>query len=60
MDTMESWCHSQAQELTEEQVTAARYLESRGKRFMVDFGTENAVKLADQLFQKECEQVLRS
>lgn len=33
---------------------SAAYLESKGFKFMVDYGTENAVDFAARLMQREC------
>lgn len=58
-DPAELVCTEHGWELTDEQVTASRFLESRGLRFMCEFGTANAVELADALFKKECEEAKR-
>lgn len=41
--------------VTEAQMIAGRYLESRGLKFCIDFGYENVIEFADTLFAKECE-----
>ena len=45
-------------EVTEEQLTAGNYLESRGFRFCAHFGYESAVAMADELFKKECDALM--
>ena len=40
-------------ENTKDAIMFARYLESKGKRFLVDFGTENAREIAAELLANE-------
>lgn len=50
---MKEWCEKNDVPLTEDQVAAGEFLESRGQRFLVEFGYENAVEKADMLFIEE-------
>ena len=54
MMNMREMCRYLTIEATEEQLIAGRFLESRGRMFCGHFGTDNAVKLADELFDQEC------
>ena len=58
MDSMVDWCQSKKIPLTEDQVIASHYVESRGMRFFIEFGYENVVSRADELFNLECEKAL--
>ena len=40
-------------EITDEQIAAADYLESRGKKFMIDFGYNSCGELAKRQFEKD-------
>jgi hypothetical protein len=55
---MEDWCKRNNIPLSEDQVVAARYLASRGARFLCEFGYGNAVEKADILFELECEKAM--
>ena len=55
MENMEWYVKEFHLPATEEQLIAGRYLESRGFRFLCEFGYGNAVKKADILFANECE-----
>jgi hypothetical protein len=44
--------HFSALQLTEEQMAACRFLESRGLRFCVDFGYENAAAIAEPILAR--------
>ena len=55
---MADWCKRLNMPLTEDQLIAGRYLESRVARFLVEFGYGNAVAKADELFDLECEKAL--
>ena len=57
MDSMEEWCKRLKIPVTEDQLIAGHYLESRGKRFLCEFGYENAESLADDLFDQECNEI---
>lgn len=58
MDTMEQWCKRMMIEVTDEQLVAGYYLESRGLRFCCEFGYENVIQKADDLFERECEKAM--
>jgi hypothetical protein len=58
MYVMENWCREHKIKITPEQVIAAKYLRSRGARFMIDYGYENSTQSADALFDLECEKAL--
>ena len=60
MSEMKEMCEQMGIEVTEDQLVAGRYLESRGQKFCGHFGYENAIDKADELFLKECEEVLQS
>lgn len=51
---MREWCTYLRISADEDQHTAGRYLESRGQEFLKDFGYENAITKADDLFEEEC------
>ena len=53
MSEMKKLCENLKIKATEDQLVAGKYLESRGKRFGVDFGVKNAESLADELFDSE-------
>jgi hypothetical protein len=44
-------------DVTEEQFIAARFCESRGLRFLCEFGIENAIPIADKIFDEECAKI---
>jgi len=54
VDSMVDWCRSNKIPLTEEQIIAENYIRSRGAKFFVDYGYENVVSRADELFNLEC------
>ena len=54
MESMEHYVKQLNLPATEEQLIAGQFLESRGQRFLIDFGYENAVEKADELFVTEC------
>jgi hypothetical protein len=54
---MEEWCKSNDIPLTEDQVIASRFCQSRGLRFLCEFGWDNAIAKADELFQREVEKI---
>jgi hypothetical protein len=43
--------------VTKEQLIAARFAESRGLRFCVEFGILNVVEKADRLLDEECAKI---
>jgi hypothetical protein len=57
-DSMETWCKRLEIPVTEDQLIASRYLESRNARFLCDFGYGNAIQKADILFDLECAKAL--
>jgi hypothetical protein len=57
MDTMAEWCREHKIPLTEEQEVAALYLANHGYRFFCEFGYENVISVADDVFDKECAKV---
>ncbi len=59
MYSMADWCKSNGVPLSEEQIVAASYLQSRGARFLIDFGYQNAVDKANDLFNSECERAIQ-
>lgn len=58
MHTMEEWCKYLKIPMTEDQIIASRYAESRGLKAMVDFGYGNVIAKADRLFDLECEKAI--
>lgn len=56
MSDFETTCQLIRLEVPEVISAACRYLEKRGKRFCIDFGTENAVEMAMQESEKEFEE----
>jgi len=58
MYDMGQWCREHGIPVTEDQLTAEKYVRSRGERFMIDFGYENVIAKADALFDKECNALL--
>ena len=52
---MADTCRYLAIPVTGEQLAAGKYLESRAQIFCAHFGIDNAVQMADDLFEKECE-----
>ena len=59
MDSMVDWCRANKIPLTEEQIIAENYVRSRGAKFFVDYGYENVVSRADELFNLECEAAMQ-
>lgn|GEM_PF-6133382 len=57
MDTMAECMKSMKFDVTEEQFIAARFCESRGLRFLCEFGIENAIPIADKIFDEECAKI---
>jgi hypothetical protein len=55
LSDMKETCKYLKIEVTEEQLIAGRYLESRGLMFCGHFGIENVIEKADILFDLECE-----
>ncbi len=47
------WCRRLGIRLGPKQHMAAKYLEQRGKRFLCDFGYENAIELARQMWHNQ-------
>ena len=58
MRDMKSACDQLKIKVTEDQLIAGRYLESRGLSFCVHFGTSNVTEKANILFNLECEKAL--
>ena len=54
MYDMKQWCSGHGIQVSEEQEISAQFLQSRGQRFMVEFGYDNCVAKADELFFEEC------
>jgi hypothetical protein len=50
MDTMKEWCKELKMRLTPEQRKTGEFLESKGKKFLVDFGYSNAEEIARKEF----------
>lgn len=57
MKDMKTACEILDVPVTEQQLIAARVLESRGLRFCVEFGILNAVEKAEWLLDEECEKI---
>lgn len=51
---MEETCKYLNIEATEDQLIAGSFLESRGLRFCCEFGTDNVIEKADEMFFQEC------
>ncbi len=58
LEDMKKTCEYLKIEVSDEQLIAGRFLESRGLMFCFHFGTENAIRKADKLFDLECEKAL--
>lgn len=54
---MKETCKHLNIDATEEQLIAGNFLESRGQRFCVDFGYENAIAKADDLLDLEIAEI---
>ena len=54
MRDMKAICEQLNIEVTEEQLIAGRFLESHGYWFCCNFGYQNCVQMADELFFEEC------
>ena len=58
LEDMKKTCEYLKIEVSDEQLVAGRFLESRGLAFCGHFGTENVIQKADELFDLECEKAL--
>jgi hypothetical protein len=58
VDSMSSWMKTLKLDVTEDQYIAAQFCESRGLRFLVEFGYDNAIPIADRIFDEECDRVM--
>lgn len=50
MDTMKEWCKEFKMRMTPEQRKTGEFLESKGKKFLVDFGYSSAEEIARREF----------
>ena len=58
LEDMKKTCEYLKIEVSDEQLVAGRFLESRGLRFCCEFGYENVIQKADDLFERECEKAM--
>jgi hypothetical protein len=57
MYIMEDWCKEKGIPLTDDQVISSLYCRAKGLRFMIDYGYENVIAKADEVFDRECDKV---
>lgn len=58
LSDMRNTCEYLKIKVSEEQLIAGRYLESRGLMFCCEFGHDNAIQKANDLFELECEKAM--
>lgn len=51
---LDEYCQMYKQEVSYEVVLASSYLQAKGLKFCVDFGIENAERIAEEKYSEEC------